>query len=82
MGVATTMLSIGGLNFPAVWGWPRVARGYRSRLTVVSRGLIGGADTPGKGGMGGWELIPILTQNVGLLCGRNQSWGGGGAEGD
>ena len=41
------MLSIGGLNFPAVWG---VARGYSCRLTVVSRGLIlGGAYTPGKG---------------------------------
>ena len=38
-----------------------MARGYSSRLTVVSRGSIGGADTPGKGGMGGWELIPILS---------------------
>ena len=55
-----------------------VARGYSCRLTVVSRVLIGGEDTPGKGGMGGLEFIPILTQNVGLLCGRNQSWGGGG----
>ena len=56
--------------------------GYSSRLTVVSRGSIGGADTPGKGGMGGWEFIPILTQNVGLLCGRNRSWGeGGGGKG-
>ena len=26
-----------------------MTRGYSSRLTVVSRGLIGGADTPGKG---------------------------------
>ena len=60
-----------------------MTRGY-SRLTVVSRGLIGGADTPGKGGMGGWEFISILTQNVGLLWGRNWSWeegGGGGDEG-
>ena len=53
--------------------WPLVTRGYSSRLTVVSRGLIGGADTPGKGGWGG----------VGLLCGRNRLWGeGGGTEGD
>ena len=49
-----------------------------NRLTVVSRGLIGGADTPGKGG---WEFIPILTQNVGLLCGRNRLWGEGGGGG-
>ena len=62
--------------------WP--SRGYSSRLTVVSRGSIGGADTPGKGGMGGGggEFIPILTQNVGLLCGRNRLWGEGGTEGD
>ena len=26
-----------------------MTRGYSSRPTVVSRGLIGGADTPGKG---------------------------------
>ena len=26
--------------------------------------IIGVADTPGKGGMGGWELIPILTQTL------------------
>ena len=59
-----------------------MARGYSSRLTVVSRGSIGGADTPGKGGMGGWEFITILTQNVGLLCGRNRFFWGGGTEGD
>ena len=37
----------------------------------------------GQGGMGGWELIPILTHNVGLLCGRNRLWveGGGGGRG-
>ena len=52
VGVGTAMPSIGGLNFPAVWGWSLVARVYSSRLTVVSRGLIGGEDTPGKGGMG------------------------------
>ena len=59
-----------------------MTRGYSSRLTVVSRGVIGGADTPGNGdGVG--EFIPILTQNVGLLWGRNWSWGeGGGAWGD
>ena len=34
----------------------------------------------GQGGMGGWELIPILIQNVGLLCGRNRLWGEGGGE--
>ena len=32
----------------------------------------------GQGGMGGSEFIPILTQNVGLLCGRNRLWGEGG----
>ena len=93
-GGGVAMSSIGRLNFPAVWGggggglwWPLVTRGYSSRLIVVSRGLIGGADTPGKGGwgVGTWEFIPILTQNVGLLWGRNCSWGkggGGGAWGD
>ena len=35
----------------------------------------------GQGGMGGWEFIPILTQNVGLLCGRNRLWGEGGGGG-
>ena len=35
----------------------------------------------GQGGMGGWELIAILTQNVGLLCGRNRLWGEGGGGG-
>ena len=68
------MLSKGGLNFPAVcvWGgggWPLVGRVYRSRLTVVSRGLVGGEDNR--------ELIPILTQNLGLRCGRNRLWGEG-----
>ena len=61
------MLTKGGLNFPAVGGgggglwWPRVARGYSSRLTVVSRGLIGVADMPGKGGIGGREFIQNYT---------------------
>ena len=27
MGVGIAMFSIGGLNFPAVWGWPLVAPG-------------------------------------------------------
>ena len=55
-----------------------MARGYSSRLTVVSRGSIGGADTPGKGGMGGWEFIPILTQNVYVYCVGGIGYGGRG----
>ena len=59
-----------------------------SRLTVVSRGLLGGADTPGRGGWGGgggggWEFIPILTQNVRFIVGEKSDRGGrGGEEGD
>ena len=64
MGVGIAMSSIGGLNFPVVWGVASgsasggflVTRGYSSRLTVVSRGLIGGADTPGKGEWAQWGV--------------------------
>ena len=41
--------------------WPLITRGYSSRLTVVSRGLIGGADTPGKGGGGGGRGLGVLS---------------------
>ena len=63
--VGTTMLSIGGVEFPrsvCVWGgvasawWPEDI--YSSRLTVVSRGLIGGADTLGKGEWGVGSSFP------------------------
>ena len=84
MGVGTTMLSIGGLNFPTVWGWggggwPLVVREYSSIQGLNRRGGYAG-----QGGNGGWEFILTLTQNVFLLCGRNRSWagadpGGGGA---
>ena len=33
-----------------------------------------------KGEWGG-ELIPLLTRTLGLLCGRNLLWGGGGGRG-
>ena len=66
--VGTTMLSIGGVEFPrsvCVWGgggagWPLHGgqRIYSSRLTVVSRGLIGGADTLGKGEWGVGSSFP------------------------
>ena len=87
MGVGNTMLSIGGLNLPAVCGvcvggggplhgsLALVARVYCSNITGVSRGLIGGYT--GQGGNGGREFIPILTQNLGLQCGRNRLWGEG-----
>ena len=46
--------SVGG----GLW-WPRVTRGYIvSMLAVVSRGLLGGADTPGKGGWGVGSSFP------------------------
>ena len=35
-----------------------VARGYSSRITVVSRGLIGGADMLGKGEWGVGSSFP------------------------
>ena len=52
-------------------------RGYSSRLTVVFRGLIGGADTLGKGD-GGLGVHSHTNPECRFTVGRNWSWGEGG----
>ena len=63
--------------------WPRVTRGYIvSRLTVVSRGLLGGADTPGKGD-GGLGVHSHTNSECRFTVGEKPVMGGGGGtEGD
>ena len=53
-----------------------MARGYSSRLIVVSRGLIGGADTPGKGG--GWGVHSRTNPECRLTVWEELVMGGGG----
>ena len=60
--------------FPTVWIV------FSLQSTWSARGSVGAVTQPGRGmGVG---VIPILTQNVGLLCGRNLLWGGGRVEGN
>ena len=76
VGVGIAMSSIGGLNFPGhsvgggLW-WPLVTRGYSSR------GLIGGADTPGKGGMGGLGVHSHTNPECRFTVGEELVMGGG-----
>ena len=54
-----------------------MTRGYSSRLTVVSRGLIGGADTPGKGD-GGLGVHSHTNPEGRFTVGEELVMGGGG----
>ena len=57
-----------------------MTRGYSSRLTVVSRGLIGGADTPGNGD-GGLGVHFHTNPECRFTVGEELVMGGGGGGG-